>query len=282
VGSGWFKRLVGRSNSIGMDEAEKAKLAEKRLDSVIDEVEAEGLIDEDAQEMIRGVIDFSSSQVRDVMVPRTEVVAVDVNTPIDQVIQTILQSGHSRIPAYEEAIDRIVGLVYAKDLLSRWGAERIDLRTVLREAYFIPETKPLDDLLDEFRKKHMHLAIVIDEYGGTSGLVTMEDLIEEIVGEIVDEYDDDVTLLQKISDNEVMASARLEVDELFDHFDLEEPEGKFTTIGGWIFSHTGYIPQQGEAIDIDGMRVVVEAADERTVKRVRIALKSPDSTSELS
>ena len=264
----FFRRLAGKED---LDKTERAKLAEARIESVIDEVEAEGLIDPDAHEMIHGVIDFAISMVRDVMVPRTEIVAVDVNSPVDQVIETINESGHSRIPVYSESIDKIIGLVYAKDLLRHWGTEKLDLTKVMREPYFIPETKRLDDLLAEFRSKRIHVAIVIDEYGGTSGVVSIEDLLEEIVGDISDEYDDDPELLIEAKSGGLVVSARLEIGKLFEHFDMEPPQGEFTTVGGWIFDHTGYIPQQGETIEISGFTIIVEATDERTVKRVRIA-----------
>ena len=265
---------VGLGN--GLNDAEKAKIAEAKIDSIIDEVEAEGLIDPDAQEMIRGVIDFSTSMVREVMVPRTEVVAVNVASSTRNLIDTILESGHSRIPVYTDSIDRIIGLVNAKDLLKHWGADNLDLKTVMRQPYFIPETKPLDDLLEDFQAMRIQMAIVIDEYGGTSGLVTIEDLVEEIVGEIVDEYDDDPKLLLEVKSGELMVSARLEIDELYAHFDKEAPEDKFTTVGGWIFHHTGYIPQQGELIEIDGFSVSIESVDERKIKRVKIILLTPE------
>lgn len=271
MGSGFFLKLKKWfGHNLELDKTQRAKLAEEKLDSVIDQAEAEGLIDEEAQEMIRGVIDFSTSMVRDVMIPRTEIIAVDIQHPIDAVIETILNSGHSRIPVFEENIDHIKGLVHAKDLLRHWGAKSLDLDGVLRESYFIPETKRLDDLLAEFRTKRIQLAIVIDEYGGTSGLVTIEDLLEEIVGEISDEYDFEKKLLHTVKSGELLVSARLEIDELFEYFDLDEPEGKFSTVGGWIFNHTGYIPQQGETFTIDGFHVTIESTNERSIQRVRI------------
>lgn len=270
----WF------GNGKALDESQRARLAEEKLDSVIDEAEAEGFIDEEAQEMIRGVIDFSTSMVREVMIPRTEMIAVDIRRPLDSVIETILESGHSRIPVFEEDIDHIKGLVHAKDLLRHWGASTLDMAGVLREPYFIPETKRLDDLLAEFQSKRIQLAIVIDEYGGTSGLVTIEDLLEEIVGEISDEYDFEKQLLHTVKTGELVVSARLEIDELFDHFDLEEPEGKFSTVGGWIFSYTGYIPQQGETFLIDGFQVTIQSTDERTIQRVKIIRPSETLTTE--
>ena len=277
--SSWFKGKL----KLEMDEAEKARLAEQRLDSVIDEVEAEGLIDTDAHEMLHGVIDFSGAYAREVMIPRTEIVALELNvfTTLKEVIDLIIGSGHSRIPVHNGNIDQIQGLIYAKDLLRHWGEEKIDLSAVLREPYFIPETKRLDDLLSEFQSKRIHLAIVIDEFGGTSGLVTIEDLIEEIVGEISDEYDDDPRLLTETSSGQVIASARLEVDELFKHFNIEEPDGNFSTVGGWIFDSTGYIPQQGETIYVDGFEITIEVADDRTLKRVKIT-KTPMGNDEKS
>lgn len=264
-----------KKGSATLDHEERARLAEEKIEDVIEAAEAEGLLDAESGEMIKGVIDFSSSMARQVMVPRTEIVAVELSeeTEVETVIRAILSSGHSRIPAYKETIDNIKGLIYAKDLLKHWGCDRIDMDKVLRKPYFIPETKKLEDLLNEFQAKRIQMAIVIDEYGGTSGLVTTEDLIEEIVGEISDEYDDDPTLLHVVKSGELVVSSRLEIDELFEHMGIDEPDGKFSTVGGWIFAHTGYIPQQGETFNIDGVDVTIEIADERTIKRVKVVWK---------
>ncbi len=275
MSKGFFSKAIswlsGKS-SLEMNEDEKARLAEKRLDSVIDEVEAEGLIDNDAHEMLHGVIDFAGANARKVMVPRTEIVSLELTpqTEVKEIIEIILKSGHSRIPVHNGDIDQIQGLIYAKDLLGNWGAKTIDLAALVREPYFIPETKMLDDLLREFQTKRIHLAFVIDEFGGTSGLVTMEDLIEEIVGEISDEYDDDPSLVTKVGAGRIIVSARLEIDQMFKHFNMEEPKSGFSTVGGWIYNNIGYIPQQGETIFVDGFEVTIEIADARRLKRVKV------------
>jgi len=234
--------------------------------------EQNGIIDGDEDRMLDGLLQFRETVVREVMIPRTEISAVGLDAGISQAVEEILESGHSRIPIYEESIDRIAGLVYAKDLLRclKEGRSQIPLREIMRSPYFIPETKNVQKLLSELKVKRLHMAIVIDEYGGTSGLVTLEDLIEEIVGEIEDEYDFEEEKLVEVSPGEILVPARLEIDEIEDYFGLELDEGNFTTVGGWIASNIGRIPKNGEHFQFDDLQVRIEQADERRVRKVRI------------
>lgn len=252
---------------------DKVKEAEERLEEFLDEVQDEGLIDEEAGEMFLGVIDLLSTQADEVMVPRIGIDAVSEKTPIPEIIEKILESGHSRIPVYRENVDHIIGFVYAKDLLRYWGRENgeVNLDDILREPYFVPESKPVGDLLKEFQAKKVQIAVVVDEYGGTSGLVSIEDIVEEIVGEIEDEYDPEQTEPQIVhNDDWVEAAAGVDIDDLFDIFDRDAPEGDFTTIGGWIFDGIGRIPDEGETLELDGYEISILDADKRQINRVAI------------
>ncbi len=264
-----FKNIFGGSKS----KKDKAKVAEERLGEFLDEVQDEGLIDEDAGEMFLGVIDLLSTQADEVMVPRIGIDAVSEDTSIPKIIETILSSGHSRIPVYRKNVDHIIGFVYAKDLLRYWGHENgdVNLDDILREPYFVPESKPVGDLLKKFQAKKVQIAVVVDEYGGTSGLVSIEDIVEEIVGEIEDEYDPEQSEPQIVqNEDRVEAAAGVDIDDLFDIFDSDAPEGDFTTIGGWIFDGIERIPDQGEKLELGGYEIIILDSDERQINRVTI------------
>ncbi len=264
-----FKNLFKDSQT----KKDKVKEAEERLGEFLDEVQDEGLIDEEASEMFLGVIDLLSTQADEVMVPRIGVDAVSEDTAIPDIIETILKSGHSRIPVYRENVDHIVGFVYAKDLLRYWGKDSsdVDLADILREPYFVPESKPVGDLLKEFQEKKVQIAVVVDEYGGTSGLVSIEDIVEEIVGEIEDEYDPEQDEPQIVQNgNWVEAAAGVDIDDLFDIFGKDAPDGDYTTIGGWIFDVIGRIPDKGETLELDGYEINILDADQRQINRIAI------------
>jgi CBS domain containing-hemolysin-like protein len=211
--------------------------------------------------------------VREIMVPRTDMACVSVEAGIHEVLDTIIACGHSRIPIYEQTIDNIIGLLYAKDLLKYWGEQdqQVQVRAIMRSPFFIPETKNLEQLLQEFKRKRVHLAIVIDEYGGTSGLITIEDLLEQIVGDIQDEYDREEVLFTVNSDGSIDADARMPVEDLEEQFEIEIERDKFDSVGGLIFHLTGKIPETGDIIAGAGLQLTISDADERKIKRVRIA-----------
>jgi CBS domain containing-hemolysin-like protein len=230
--------------------------------------------------MIRSIFSLRTTVVREIMVPRTDMACVSVEATVREMLETIITCGHSRIPVFENTIDNIVGLLYAKDLLRYWGEvqERVQVRAIMRPPYFIPETKNLEQLLQEFKRKRVHLAIVIDEYGGTSGLVTIEDLLEQIVGDIQDEYDREEALFEVHADGSLTADARMPVEELAELLDLEIEREKFDTIGGLIFHLTGKIPARGDIVEGPGLRITILDADERKIKKVRIVRQdSPDN-----
>ena len=205
--------------------------------------------------------------------------AIEVHTDLPTVVQMIAMTGHSRIPVYEGNIDNIIGLVYAKDLLTEIGRnhEGFSLRNKIRKAYFVPETKPLRVLLHEFQNQKLHIAIVLDEYGGTAGIVTIEDILEELVGEIVDEYEETPPeAMRKIDATTIEIDARMYVDDLNEEFDIELPEDEdYDTVGGFVFSHLGYIPKTGETFEYGNINFTVVAAGPRQIQRLRIQKPSP-------
>jgi CBS domain containing-hemolysin-like protein len=251
----------------------RKKITAEEIHDFIEASEEEGLVNEEESEMIRSIFSLGSTVVREIMIPRTDMACVSVEADIREVLNTIISCGHSRIPVYEHTIDNIIGLLYAKDLLKCWGEpeELVKVRSTMRTPYFIPETKNLEQLLQEFKRKRVHLAIVIDEYGGTSGLITIEDLLEQIVGDIQDEYDREEVLFTVNSDGSITADARMPVEELEEFFSIQIERDKFDSVGGLIFHLTGKIPKTGDIIEGVGLQLTIIEADERKIIRVRIA-----------
>ncbi|MSN24555.1 MAG: CBS domain-containing protein [Geobacter sp.] len=251
----------------------RRKTTEEEINDFIEASEEEGLVNEEESEMLRSIFSLRTTIVREVMVPRTEMACVTVEASVRELLETIISCGHSRIPVYEQTIDNIIGLLYAKDLLKHWGNpdEAVSVRSIMRSPYFIPESKNLEELLQEFKRKRVHLAIVIDEYGGTSGLITIEDLLEQIVGDIQDEYDTEEPLLCANPDGSVTADGRLPVEELEEHFDISIECDKFDSVGGLVFYLTGTIPDIGDTIEGAGLRIKILDADLRRVKKVAVS-----------
>ena len=247
-------------------------LTEKELQDAINSSEEEGILNESEGDMLQSIFDFGDTIVREVMVPRTDMVCCPADATLSGFLELIIRSGHSRVPLFEGSTDKIVGVVYAKDLLRSWGAndETLTLTEVMRTPYFIPETKRIDDLLKDFRTRRVHMAIAVDEYGGTSGLITIEDLLEEIVGDIQDEYDLEVPWLQPQDDGTLLVDARANVEELEEYYDIEIPREKFDTVGGYLFHLLGNVPQKGEKVSDNGLVLMVEDSDERKIEKVRV------------
>ncbi len=245
---------------------------EEEILTLVDAAEEGGAIAVEEKEMISGILEMGRTLVREVMVPRTDIVALDVDTPLLEALEVILRAGHSRIPVYQETVDQIVGLLYAKDLLPalRDGRHDLPLRELLRPAYFVPETKVVDDLLRELRNRRTHMAIVVDEYGGTSGLVTIEDLLEEIVGEIQDEYDREEPLLRDLGNGEFLCDARLSVDDAEKKLGLKVPPGEFDTLGGFIYERLGAIPKVGDRVVLGSDTITVEEMEGIRPTQLRI------------
>ena len=217
--------------------------------------------------------------VREIMLPRMEMACVSIEDSVSQVLEAIIACGHSRLPVYEGTIDNIIGLIYAKDLLRYWGQtdSSVELRKLIRAPFFVPETKNLEELLHDFKKRRVHMAVVIDEYGGTAGLVTIEDLLEQIVGDIQDEYDLETEMFSVQSDGSIVADGRLPIEELEEYFDIQVEREKFETVGGLIFHLTGRIPSAGELIESDTLSMTILEADERRISKVCIVRREPRS-----
>ncbi len=247
-------------------------MSEEELRLLVEAGEEHGLIEEDEKEMIAGIFELGETLAREVMVPRISIVAVEADTSLLEALDTTIEAGHSRIPVYHKNIDNIVGMLYAKDLLIylRDGLTDTPLRDIVREPYFIPESKFVDELLQELQRLKVHIAVVVDEYGGTAGLVTIEDLIEEIVGEIQDEYDSEEPFHERLSENEVIFNARADLDDVNRMMSLSLPTEHGDTLGGLVFSELGKIPAQGEQVRVDGVTIEVISVVGRRIKKVRV------------
>ena len=240
--------------------------------------EQEGIVEQEEREMIHGILEMTDKTVREVMVPRVDVVAVEATDSIADVIKVIIEYSFSRIPIYEDNVDNIVGIVYAKDLLRHGviGDDQRPLRAIAREPYYTPEAKHVGELLREMKVRKVHIAVVVDEHGGTAGIVTFEDLIEEIVGPIRDEYDmREVEELQIVSDHEVVVSARFPVDDLKEALDLEVPNVEADTVGGLVYEQLGEIPKVGATIQLGNATLTVESIRRQGIQTVRITSPFP-------
>jgi len=249
----------------------RKRITEEEFHELMEASEEEGLINEDESEMIRAIFSLGETIVREVMVPRTDMACISVDVTTDELIATIIECGHSRIPVYDGTVDNITGILYAKDLLKYWGdsSRDFDVRKIARQPFYIPESKNLEELLQEFKKRRVHIAIVIDEYGGTSGLITIEDLLEEIVGDIQDEFDTEEELTQLQPDGSIVVDARYPIEEFEQLFEIEVERDKFDTVGGLIFSLLGRIPRTGEEVSTSGIRLTVLSAGERRIGKLR-------------
>lgn len=248
-------------------------LTEEELKMLVEAGEEEGVIEQEEKVMINSIFDFTDTVARQVMVPRTDMNAAPVTSTLDELLDVVTATGHSRIPIYEDNIDNVIGVVHAKDLLPVLRQEKrlFDIKTVMREAYFIPETKDVDELLAEFKRGNIQMAIVRDEYGGTAGLVTVEDLLEEIVGEIRDEYDIEEPLIQVINENEALVSARMSVDDLNEQMNLKIPESEeYETIGGFVFDLFGRQANERELVSYGNVDFVVERVDAGRLHTIKV------------
>lgn len=256
-------------------------VTEEEIKTLVDAGEEGGAIEEDEKEMIYSIFEISDTWARELMVPRIDMLALDVSTPLPEAIDALLAAGHSRAPVYEHSIDNILGILYAKDLLKQWRSGNLDvsLRALLRPAYFVPETKKANELLAELQQKRIHMAIVVDEYGGTAGLVTLEDIVEEIVGDIRDEYDvNEESYVERISDTEYIFDARLDLDEVNDLLKLNLSSEDADSLGGFIYGQLGHIPTLGEKVLAQGVTFEVLVVTGRRIRKVRATLPPPLQT----
>ena len=245
---------------------------EEEIQDLLDQGAEQGVITPGEGEMIQSIFELGDTLAREIMVPRTSILAVARDASLGEVLETILNNGHTRLPVYIGDIDHIEGILIAKDLLSYWGrpSDSPLPGEIIRPPIFVPETKKIVDLLAELRTKKSHLAIVLDEYGGTAGLVTLEDIIEEIIGEIQDEYDVEEELITYVDDDTILVDARLNVEDLKDLTGIELPEGDYETVGGYITDFTGRVPDEEEQIEVGQLLLTVRSADERKIIQVEI------------
>lgn len=272
-----MKNWLGGNNIAEQD-------VEKELQELLEEGEARGLITQQESDMIEAVLELGETTASQIMTPRTSLYTLPADSTISEVIATIVETGHSRIPVYDDNLDHIVGIVHAKDLLAQWGKtdDNFDLHNVTRQPMFVPQSMPIEQLLASFNRQRAHLAVVVDEYGGTAGIVTMEDVLEEIVGDINDEHDHNLSLLQTEPDGSLLVDARLKVEELAEELDMDLPEelpdGRFESVGGFITTLMGKLPKPGEEVCYGPLRIVVEEADQRRVSKVRVFVENQERT----
>lgn len=254
-------------------------LSEDGLRFLLDVGESEGQIEEEEKQMIASIFELGERAVREIMVPRLDVVAVEASTPIAEALDLIIQKGHSRIPVYDENIDHITGFLYAKDLLRCFRDKQTDMtiQQILRKAYFVPQSKKLDELFHDMQLRRVHVAIVVDEYGGTAGLVTIEDLLEEIVGEIQDEYDAEEPVFQQLDPTSFLFNARIDLDKVSSliELDLTQENENVDTLGGFVYSQLGRVPEQGNTLEYQGRRFTVISIDSRRIEQVRVDWVQP-------
>ncbi len=240
---------------------------------LVDRAREVGKVEQDEHAMISGVFELTRTMAREVMTPRPDIVAVPLDVKLDDLVQITSRSGHSRLPVYEESLDKVVGIVLVKDVLPLAAAGQhtdFDVSKVMREPYFVPDTKSVDDLLAEFRRMKVHMAVVVDEFGGTDGLVTLEDLIEEIVGEIYDEHDVARPLVTVTAAGEILIDGGAPIDEVNERFRLTLPLEDYDTLGGFILGELGHVPKPGDTVEVEGAEFVVKTVDERRVRYVRM------------
>jgi len=277
--------LIGVANIIlpGKGLKQGPFVTEEEILALAEEAAEAAVIEESERELIESIIDFGDTVVREVMVPRPDVVSVDSTATVRSTVDRAIEVGMSRLPVYGESSDDVVGVVNVRDAFraEREGAGDEAVTTVMRTAYFVPETKPVRDLLAEMQSTKTHLAVVVDEYGGNAGLVTLEDLLEELVGEITDEYDSESDAIQRLANGEVLVVGTFNVGDLNEELDLQLPEGDWDTVGGLVFGKLGRVPVPGDAVDADGVRLVVERVDGRRVTRVRLRGVRPEAVADL-
>jgi putative hemolysin len=270
---------------LGVRDVPDEAITSEELRILVERGGEQGTIEAEEEQMIGGVLELGERRVHEVMVARVDIVALSAEASLDTIVQTLVSEGHSRIPVFDGSIDNIVGILYAKDLLPFLvGVDRPpSIRGLVRTPLFVPESMLVDDLLHSLQRRRVHIAIVLDEHGGTAGLVSIEDLIEEIVGEIQDEYDEEEPMIVALGQGEARVDGRTDVDDLLEHFDttLEgDDQEEFDTVGGLVYHYVGGVPKVGDSVEVDGLRLTVEATDGRRVRTVHVARVVPDAVEE--
>ncbi len=248
-------------------------ISEDEIRSIISEGERTGVVAKDKRRMLHGIFELSKTRVRDVMIPRTELVAIEVSTPFEEALKLVQEANHSRFPIFEESFDHILGIIHSKDILNFVNRpEDFSLREIVRPPYFVPESKPIETLLQSFRRKRVHLAVVVDEYGGVEGIVTLEDIVEEIVGEIQDEYDEEEVLIREIAPRHYIIDGSASLRTINRRFDLDLSEEHANTLAGFLLRTMGTIPREGDMCEWSGTVFTVRKVADRRVEEIEMKL----------
>jgi CBS domain containing-hemolysin-like protein len=264
--------LVAKTKALNKEQEEFREASDEEIETFIDEAKEEGIIEKEEGVLLKSVVEFSDTVVREIMTPRVDIACIRKNSSIEKLRELVIKEKHSRIPVYKDRIDNIEGIVIAKDLLG-WSDDKFKnepIEPFIRPVYFIPESMKVSELLKEFKKRKQKLAIVVDEHGGVSGLVTMEDLVEEIVGDILDEYDLEEEQIQEKGPYDYLVSGDVEVEEIEELFDLDIAEDDYITVGGLIIHHLGRLPEKGEHLHIKGISLEILEVDQKRIKKLRI------------
>jgi CBS domain containing-hemolysin-like protein len=273
----FFKSLLRKKPHL-----EKGADLTEEIHDLMNEGQAMGLITNEISDMVYGVLDLKETKAHSIMIPRTEISSASIDSTLGDAIELVSSCGHTRIPIFKENIDEIAGILHAKDLLKLWGQDPLSKipDTLLRKPYFVPRNKKISELLKDLRREKTHLAIVTDEYGGTAGIITIEDILEEIVGEIMDEHDDEAVLMTPLDDNTVLVDARLDEEKLEEHFGIKLPEGEYESVGGFVIHLLGEIPKVGQKILFQDLEMTVKSADLRKIDKILIRRVPPSVPTE--
>jgi CBS domain containing-hemolysin-like protein len=267
---GRLKALLRKKGHLG----DSSDLTDE-IHDLMDEGQAKGLVSNEESDMVFGVLDLKETKAHSIMIPRTEISSAPVDASLGEIIKLVADCGHTRIPIHKENIDQIVGILHAKDLLKLWGEDPHSIipAEILRKPYFVPGNELLSDLLRDLKEKKNHLAVVTDEYGGTAGIVTIEDILEEIVGDIQDEHDNDLPLITRLDQDRFLVDARLEAEKLEESLGVKLPEADFESVGGFIIHLLGRIPEGGETFSFENLVITIQNADQRKISKILIQRK---------
>ncbi len=278
----WIIRLLGSNQAL------QPTITEDEIEYLLEVGEKSGAIEDVKKDMISGVIEFDETKVREIMTPRTDIIAVEKAVSLDDTVRLIIQSGHSRLPVYDEQIDKIMGIIFAKDILRHLNDGKrsqsnkpFSLTSIMRQPQFVPESKHLIEIFKELKQSKNHMAIIIDEYGGTAGLVTMEDILEEIVGDIQDEYDSEEAQITQVEDNVFDVAGYVNISEFAEFFNIDESfaedvEGEVDTIAGWTTQHLGHLPEIGQKVNFADLTLEVTEVDRHRIERLRVTRTEPE------
>lgn len=264
---GQWKKLLSRVFKTSGDQ----KITQEELVTIVEEAQQEGSIDSDEGTLLRSALNFHDLEVGDILTPRIDVEGISVDSTQDEAAQIFADTGFSRLPVYEESLDHIVGILYHKDFFNQIYGTGENIRSVIRPVVFVTESQKIDDLMQELKKRKLHIAVVLDEFGGTVGIVTLEDILEELVGEIWDEHDEVVQSIEQISEREYKISGRASVKKLFELLD-SNPDTEVSTVGGWVMEQLKRIPVEGDSFEYEGAKIIVLEMDEKRIELIRLIL----------